>query len=431
MKHVWPITFCLIILSIFSLFNVLSLSIQPDGTLEISDLFIKHLLFITVGWILYIFLSKVNYSIIKFYQFNILFYLLTLGLLLATIFWGPVINNTQRWLVFGEFQFQPSEMAKLTVIIFTGYLFSLRGKVNEMILFLISLALLLPILLIVYIQPHGSMSIILFLLWGMLIFSIMKNQVRNLLMLLVIITSVAGLVLFFEGSSNYALISSAVLVTIVVFVYYARENWRKLLLTSMVVGLVLGSLASVTWNSLLLDYQKERINAFFDPVETSQDLGFNVDQSRVAIGSGRVFGKGWGFGTQSKLQFLPEYQTDFIFAAFSEEFGLVGSFTLILVYITIIFTTLYYVLKSLSMNFEFVVLTGIAIKIFLEVFINIGTNTGIVPATGIPLPLMSIGGTSILFFFFSLGLVQSIITNNAENYRDVQYSHVDNDEGLI
>ena len=431
MRHVWLITFCLIVLSILSLFNVLSLGIQPDGSVEISDLFVKHLMFVVIGWSVYILLSRINYSVLKFQQFNILIYLLTLGLLLATILWGPVINNTQRWLIFGEFQFQPSEMAKVTIILFTGCIFTLRNKVNEHLLFLITFLLLLPILAIVYMQPHGSMSLIMFLLWGLLVFTTMKNQLRNLLFLLTLFVSGATILTIFLGSYNYSIISAAILITTTVFIYYAREHWRKMLFVFLIVGLLLGFFASITWNSILLDYQKERINAFFNPVETSQDLGFNVDQSRVAVGSGKIFGKGWGFGTQSKLQFLPEYQTDFIFAAFSEEFGLVGSFSLIILYATLIFTTLFYALKSLNMDFEFVVLSGIAIKLFLEVFINIGTNTGVVPATGIPLPLMSIGGTSILFFFFSLGLVQSIISNNSEKYRDVQYSHVDNEEGLI
>jgi len=431
MKHVWLITFCLIVLSLLSLFNVLSLSIQPDGSVEITELLMKHLMFIAVGWSVYIILSRTNYSIASFFQFNVLFYALTIVLLLATIFWGPVINNTQRWLVFGEFQFQPSEMAKIAIILFTGYLFSLRDKVNENFLLLASFLLLLPILAIVYVQPHGSMSLIIFLLWSLLVFTIMKNQLRNLLLLLILASSGIVVLAIFLGSYNYALISSAVLITITIFIYYSREHWRKMLFVCLIIGIILGLFTSITWNSILLDYQKERINAFFNPIETSQDLGFNVDQSRVAIGSGQIWGKGWGFGTQSKLQFLPEYQTDFIFAAFSEEFGFIGSFFLIIIYTTLIFTILYYALKSLGMNFEFVVLSGISIKIFLEVFVHIGTNTGLVPATGIPLPLMSIGGTSILFFFFSLGLVQSIIANNTEKYRDIQYSHVDNDDGLI
>jgi len=430
-RHVWSITFCLIILSLLSLFNILSLSIQADGTLSITDLFIKQLIFIAVGWGIYILLARSNYTLLKFPQFSILLYIVTIALLLATILWGPVINNTQRWLIFGEFQFQPSELAKITIILFTASIFTFRKRFNDLILMLFSLLALIPIVVIVYLQPHGSMSLIMILIWVVSLFSIMRHQLRNSLLIAVILTGILGVLNIFLGQITLAIIFLSALTAISIFIYYARSHWKKLLLVSVVVGLVLGVLVSVSWNSLLRDYQKERITAFFSPVETSQDVGFNVDQSRVAIGSGRIFGKGWGFGTQSKLQFLPEYQTDFVFAAFSEEFGLIGSFTLIILYATIIFTTLFYALKSINMNFEFVVLTGIAIKIFLEISINIGTNTGVIPATGIPLPLMSIGGTSILFFFFSLGIVQSIVSNNMETYRDVEYSRVDNDDSLI
>ncbi len=431
MKHVWVITFSLIILTIFSVSNVLSLSIQPDGSIELSDLFVRHLIYILIGWSGYILLSKIDYSVIKYYQFNIFFYIITLLLLISTIIWGPVINNTQRWLVFGDFQFQPSEMAKLTIILFTGCLFAFRNKVNENLLMFASFLLLVPILFVVYIQPHGSMSLIMVLIWVLLLFAVMKHQLRNFLLLTTTISASASILTLYFANYTYMAIFFGLLIVILVFTYYAREKWRKILFVALAVGLVIGTLVSISWNSILLDYQKERIDAFFNPVETSQDFGFNVDQSRVAIGSGRILGKGWGFGTQSKLQFLPEHKTDFVFATFSEEFGLVGSFAMITLYATIIYTILFYAVKSKNLEFEFVVLTGIAIKIFLEVFINIGTNTGVIPATGIPLPLMSIGGTSIMFFFFSLGLFQSIIAGNNQKYQEEEYPDVDNTDRLI
>ena len=421
----------MIILSLLSLFNILSLSIQTDGSLEISDLFIKQLIFILAGWGIYIFLSRNNYSLLKYPQVNIILYVATIFLLLATLLWGPVINNTQRWLIFGEFQFQPAELAKLTMILFTASLFVFRSKFNEYFLLVASFAILVPILAMIYLQPHGSMSLMLLLTWAFLVFTVMKNQFRNFLFLAILLSSAIGILSILLGQVGYGLISIAILFVLLTFTFYARENWRKMIGVSTLVGLLLGIMISITWNSILLDYQKERINAFFNPTETSQDLGFNVDQSRVAIGSGRMFGKGWGFGTQSKLQFLPEYQTDFVFAAFSEEFGFIGSFVLIALYLTIISLILFYAFKSSSLSFEFVVLTGIGIKIFLEVFVNIGTNTGVIPATGVPLPLMSVGGTSILLFFFSLGLVQSIISNNVDRYKELSYSYIDNDEVLI
>ena len=187
MRHVWLITFCLIILSLLSLFNILSLGIQSDGSLDITDLFLKQLVFILIGWGVYIFFSKSNYILLKYPQSNIIIYTITILLLLATIFWGPIINNTQRWLILGEFQFQPSELAKLAMILFTGSLFSMRKKFNEFFLLFLSFLILLPILGIIYIQPHGSMSLIILAIWALLVFSIMKNQLRNSIFLLILV----------------------------------------------------------------------------------------------------------------------------------------------------------------------------------------------------------------------------------------------------
>ena len=190
MRHFWPITFCLIALSVFSLVNILSLSVQIDGSVELTDLFSKHLIFILVGWGIYILFSKFDYSILKFIQTNVIFYAITLFLLLSTILWAPVINNTQRWLLFGDFQFQPSEMAKISIILFTASIFTLRNRFNEIHLLFISFLLLIPPLIIIYLQPHGSMSIIILLIWGILIFTIMQEQLRNLLFLLIIFSGI-------------------------------------------------------------------------------------------------------------------------------------------------------------------------------------------------------------------------------------------------
>jgi len=197
------------------------------------------------------------------------------------------------------------------------------------------------------------------------------------------------------------------------------------------IGVVLGLSLSFTWHSMLLDYQQDRIYAFLNQTEVSEDLGFNVEQSRIAIGSGQIFGKGWGYGTQSKLEFLPEYKTDFVFASFSEEFGLVGSLTLIFLYGFLIYKLLVLALRYAKMDFEFVVLIGISIKLFLEVFVNIGTNTGVIPATGIPLPIMSYGGTNILCTFFVLGLAQNIVGSNVDSIKEREVDRVDNKQVLI
>lgn len=177
---------------------------------------------------------------------------------------------------------------------------------------------------------------------------------------------------------------------------------------AVVVGITLGSISSVIWENILHDYQKERIEVFLDPSGKEDDMGFNVNQSRIAIGSGQIFGKGFGNGTQSKRDFLPEHETDFIFASYAEEFGLVGSMFLIFVYATLVLICIFKSIKTTDNKMFSLISLGIGLMILLQVFINIGTNLGTIPATGIPLPFMSVGGSSTIMTLLSLGIIQNI-----------------------
>ena len=181
---------------------------------------------------------------------------------------------------------------------------------------------------------------------------------------------------------------------------------------SVVVGILLGLSSLIMYKSVLREYQKDRIVAFLNPTENTGDIGFNVNQARIAIGSGQIWGKGFGNGTQSKRDFLPEHQTDFIYASFAEEFGLVGSLLLLFLYSVILIRGLVVSVDNSDDSFLSMILIGIIMKILLEIFINIGTNTGLIPATGIPLPLISAGGTITVMTLFALGVIQSIINRS-------------------
>lgn len=193
-----------------------------------------------------------------------------------------------------------------------------------------------------------------------------------------------------------------------IFGFYAKNNWKAFVVLATIIGLVVGIFANVAWRNILKDYQKNRIEAFLNPEETETDIGFNVNQSRIAIGSGQLFGKGFGNGTQSKRNFVPEYQTDFIFASYAEEFGLVGCIFLLILYSAIIIICFTTAIKCSSNTMLSLIAVGIGIKLLFEVFINIGTNMGTIPATGIPLPLMSAGGTSTFVTLLGLGILQNV-----------------------
>lgn len=194
--------------------------------------------------------------------------------------------------------------------------------------------------------------------------------------------------------------------------FFGREKFRKAFTIALAAGVLGGGVFMFALDKIpQFSHQKERINAFFNPEETSGDEGFNVDQAKVAIGSGQFLGKGFGNGTQSRLNYLPEHQTDFIFAAYAEEFGLLGSMVLLFLYGFLIFK-FFYQASNFPDAFGGAIIAIFGFKILIEVFINIGTNTGIIPATGIPLPLFSAGGSVTLATFLILGLIQSIISTN-------------------
>lgn len=405
-----------VIISIIGIITLLSTTIESNGQFGDLDIVNKQVAFLAIGFTVFIATSFIDISLLKYRQIIIPLYLFTIVLLVLVYLIGPVINNVQRWLVIGGVQIQPSEIAKITVILTTASVFSLKDKYNQWVLLLISFILVLPIFLLIYFEPAGSMSFLTLIIWFIAAFTGLSNQLRNSIALLVmgLISSSMFLISF---TANWTYILLFILgIVVSIFGFYYRKTWKVVVVVSLVVGLLLGMFSILLYKNILKDYQKDRIEVFLNPTESSQDIGFNVNQARIAIGSGQIFGKGFGNGTQSKRNFLPEHQTDFIFASYAEEFGLVGSLFLITLYGIIIVRILVIALDNSDNTLYSMILIGIALKILLEIFINIGTNLGIIPATGIPLPLVSSGGTITLVTLFSLGIVQSI-TNRSIVHR--------------
>jgi rod shape determining protein RodA len=406
-----------ILISFIGVVTLLSTTIDSNGQFGDVSIVQKQVIFLLIGFIIYFLISLFDASLFKYTQIIIPIYILTLILLICVYLFGPVINNVQRWLVIGGVQLQPSEIAKVTVILTTACIFSFKGKYNQWILFLISFLAVLPIFLLVYFEPAGSMSLLILLIWFLVAFTGLSDQLRNSIALFIAaLVAISIFLVSFSGNWLYILIG-AVGAIIAIFAFYFRDSWRIIVSVSFCVGVLLGLVSMFFYNDVLKDYQKKRIEAFLNPTQNTQDISFNVNQARIAIGSGQILGKGFGNGTQSKRDFLPEHQTDFIFASFAEEFGLVGSLFLLTLYGIIIIRILMIAISS-GDTFSSMILVGIAMKILFEVFINIGTNLGVIPATGIPLPLMSAGGTITIMTLLSLGIVQSII-NRKDTYKSV------------
>ncbi len=403
------------LISVIGVITLLSTTIESSGEFGDFDIVRKQILFLVFGFVIYFVTTIIDISLFKYLQLIIPVYIFTILLLISVYLFGPVINNVQRWLVIGNIQIQPSEIAKITVILTTAAIFSFKERYNQWVLFLISFLAVLPIFLLIYFEPAGSMSFLVLILWFLVAFTGLSNQLRNSISLLIVglISSSFFLVSF---SDNWIYILLSVLAIVLsIFAYYYKDSWKLLIVVSAVVGIFLGATSVVMYKNVLKEYQKQRIEAFLNPTQSTQDIGFNVNQARIAIGSGQIFGKGFGNGTQSKRDFLPEHQTDFIFASFAEEYGLVGSLLLLSLFAIIIVKIFVGSIDISNDVFSSIIVIGIAMKILLEVFVNVGTNLGVVPATGIPLPLVSAGGTITVVTLFSLGVVQSIMNRSSSH----------------
>ncbi len=277
-------------------------------------------------------------------------------LLFAVLIMGRISMGAQRWLDLGVFRFQPSEMIKLTTpMMVAWYLaeYSMPPKAKQLLI--ASILILLPTLLIAK-QPDLGTA-------------------------LLVASSGAG-VLFFAGLSWWIMLG------IVAFI---------------------GALTPIIWH-FLHGYQRDRVLTFLNPEADPLGRGYHIIQSKIAIGSGGVYGKGWLGSTQSELEFLPESSTDFIFAVFAEEFGLLGCLGLLTLYLLIIARCLY-IASQTQDTFSRLLASSLAFTFFVYVFVNIGMVIGVLPVVGVPLPLISYGGTSIVTLLSGFGILMSIHTH--------------------
>lgn len=330
-----------------------------------GDLFVRQLVWVIISLVVFFSLSFVDFRFLK--QSSLLlgiysFFVLLLALLFV---FGSTIKGAKGWFDLGFFSFQPVEFMKLALILILAKYFSRRHVEIKNIkhLFISGVYMIIPFTL-VFLQPDFGSALIIFAIWfGM--------------------TLVSGI---------------------------SKKHLAVVIGTGIIIFLVM-------WFGVLQDYQKNRILSFIHPLADIQGTGYNAYQSTIAVGSGQFLGKGVGYGTQSRLQFLPEYQTDFIFAAFAEEWGFVGSVLIIFLYALVMWRILRSAKYGAS-NFEILFALGLAIMFVVHIIINIGMNIGLLPVTGITLPFMSHGGSHILTAFVALGILMGFRKNERSIHKD-------------
>jgi rod shape determining protein RodA len=315
--------------------------------------FYRQLAFFGIGIGGFLFLSFFDYHAVA--KLNRIFYVVLLALLAYTLIFGLVVHGGRRWLNFSLFSFQPAEFMKLAVILGLARLMHLkRGEINSWKTILWSFVYAFVPAMFVAVEPDLGSAIIIMSLW-------------------------VGIILM--------------------------SPIKKKFLVVLFIGFVAAT--GITWKFVLKDFQKERVVVFLNPGLDPQGRGYNVRQASIAVGAGELFGRGLGKGVEGQSKFLPERQTDFIYAASAEEIGFLGSFTLLVLYFFLLWR-LSKILRQSKDDLGMYIAAGILFFFFFQILINVGMNLGLLPVTGIPLPFVSAGGSSLIVSLLALGVAQNI-----------------------
>lgn len=325
----------------------------------------RQLIWVVIGLAVFFIFSFMDWRFLRQGEILLAFFCFLFVLLVALLVFGKITRGTSSWINLPFLSIEPAEAAKLVLILILAKYFSRRhieiAYVRHIIVSGVYLALLAALVLF---QPDFGSALILSLIWfGMIMASGIKK--------------------------------------------------RHLLLVFLTVAVIF----AISWVFILRPYQKQRVASFLNPLKDVRNAGYNARQSVIAVGSGKVFGKGVGFGTQSRLEFLPEHQTDFIFAAFAEEWGFVGVLFIFIFYGLILWRILTAAALGQT-NFE--TLFGIGIFFFLAAhfFVHVGMNLGLLPITGVGLPFMSYGGSNLVIAFTGLGILSGMKRYSREAHPD-------------
>lgn len=326
---------------------------------------LKQLMWIAVAFLVMFGFAAIDTKFFKKAEVLVGLYGFGIALLGFVFAAGHIAKGASRWISFGGFSLQPADPMKLILILVLAKYLSRRHIEirNPKHIFITAAYMFVPFVL-VFVQPDFGSALILGIIWlGMMLVSGISKKHLGILVSI-------GLVSF--------------------------------------AGL---------WFFVFRDYQKARIENFINPTADVRNTGYHVYQSMIAVGSGQIWGKGVGYGTQSRLNFLPEYKTDFVFAAFAEEWGLLGCLLLIICFGVVIWRILKNSMYGAT-NFEILYALGVAMFLMSHIIVNMGMNIGIMPVTGIALPFMSYGGSHLLTEFAALGIMMSLHSHKRSIHRD-------------
>ena len=357
----WLLVFFILPVIASGLVTMKSFALTETG----GDFFSKQIIWVILSLAVFFVFSFLDFSFLKQTGVLVFLFLFLSSVLILLIMVGSIGSGPKSWFNLGLFSFQPVDMMKLVLVLGLAKYFSRRHvEIRDVKhIFISGFYAFMPLVLVLLQPDFGSAMIILFIWLRMVLLSGISKKHLALV--------------FLSGAVVFA-------------------------------GL---------WLFVFQPYQKARIYTFISPMSDIHGSGYNVFQSTIAVGSGQVMGKGLGFGTQSRLKFLPVPQSDFVFAAYAEEWGFVGSILVLILYCLIIWRILHNASLGAS-NFEILFGLGIAIFFMGHIIVNIGMNLGLMPVTGIPLPFMSYGGSHLLAEFAGLGILMSMRRYGRSAHRD-------------
>ncbi|MAF91120.1 MAG: rod shape-determining protein RodA [Bdellovibrionaceae bacterium] len=347
------LTLVVLFLNLIGLYNLYSATHAPEAMVW-GKTFSSQIMWLSAGWIVYMFCTFFDYKI--FNKLAYVFYGINLVLLALVPFIGRSFYGAQRWLDLGFFRYQPSETMKLALVFVLARVLSQKSSPNGM-------------------------------------------GIKDLILPLVL-TGIPFLLVAKQPDLGTALMLAAMAGTLFLFV-----GVKKKILVFAIISVVVA--LPLAWNFGMKQYQKQRVLTFLDPSKDPQGAGYNTIQSITAVGSGQWIGKGFQRGTQSQLEFLPERHTDFIFSVLSEEHGFVGSIVTITLFLSLYIMAIR-IASHARDKFGVLVAIGSISYVFWHMTVNIGMVTGLLPIVGVPLPLLSYGGSGTLTTMLGLGILSSV-----------------------
>ena len=342
-----------LLLGLFTLMIVGLLTIYSAGGQD-WDLVQRQVIRLSLSVFVMFIVAQISPNVFR--RLSVYIFLIGIALLVAVLVVGVTGKGAQRWLDLGFFRFQPSELLKLAVPMMVAWYISRENLPPKTFNIAVALILVITPTLLIAKQPDLGTSLLI------------------------------------ASSGVFA-------------IFLAGIRWKLL----SIFAVALSAFMPILWFFLMKEYQKQRVLTFMNPESDPLGSGYHIIQSKIAIGSGGLEGKGWLQGTQSQLEFLPERHTDFIFSVFSEEFGLIGVICLICLYLFIVARGLMIAIRAQE-AYSKLLAGSITLTFFVYVFVNMGMVSGILPVVGVPLPLVSYGGTSMVTLMAGFGILMSVAT---------------------